>query len=111
MIIDESFWQKGLSGAREDDRPRLAIAGLNEELKDFPVRETLVRNGKRERVVSEQMTRELREITGQLQAALIAMPDGYVQRAALAAARLDRADCGRARLCFQSPFSRTKACG
>ena len=40
VIIDESFWQKGLSGAREDDRPRLAIAGLNEELKDFPVRET-----------------------------------------------------------------------
>ena len=40
VIIDESFWQKGLSGAREDDRPRLAIAGLNEELKDFPVRMT-----------------------------------------------------------------------
>ena len=39
VIIDESFWQKGLSGAREDDRPRLAIAGLNEELKDFPVRD------------------------------------------------------------------------
>ena len=38
VIIDESFWQKGLSGAREDDRPRLAIGGLNEELKDFPVR-------------------------------------------------------------------------
>ena len=72
VIIDESFWQKGLSGAREDDRPRLAIAGLNEELKDFPVRIRIVRNGKRERVVSEQMTRELREITGQLQAALTA---------------------------------------
>ena len=38
VIIDESFWQKGLSGAREDDRPRLAIAGLCEEFKDFPVR-------------------------------------------------------------------------
>ena len=97
VIIDESFWQKGLSGAREDDRPRLAIAGLNEELKDFPVRIRMVRNGKRERVVSEQMTQELREITGQLQAALTATPDGYVQRAALAAAGLDRADCGRAR--------------
>ena len=49
VIIDESFWQKGLSGAREDDRPRLAIAGLNEELKDFPVREKEYRrNSKRE---------------------------------------------------------------
>ena len=37
VIIDETFWQKGLSGAREDDRPRLAIAGLCEEFKDFPV--------------------------------------------------------------------------
>jgi hypothetical protein len=88
VIIDESFWQKGLSGAREDDRPRLAIAGLNEELKDFPVRVRMVRNGKRERMVSEPMTQELHEITGQLQAALTAAPDGYVRRAALKAAGL-----------------------
>ena len=95
VIIDESFWQKGLSGAREDDRPRLAIGGLNEELKDFPVWIRMVRNGKRERVVSEDMTQELREITGQLQAALTAAPDGYVQSAALEAAGLEA--CGRAR--------------
>ena len=37
VIIDEAFWQKGLSGAREDDRPRLAIAGICEEFKNFPV--------------------------------------------------------------------------
>jgi hypothetical protein len=91
VVIDESFWQKGLSGAREDDRPRLAIAGLNEELKDFPVRIRIVRNGKRERVVSERRTQELRELTGQLQAALTTMPDGYVQRATLEAARIGHA--------------------
>ena len=71
-----------------DDRPRLAIGGLNEELKDFPVWIRMVRSGKRERVVSEDMTQQLREITGRLQAALTAAPDGYVRRAALEAAGL-----------------------
>ena len=161
VIIDESFWQKGLSGAREDDRPRLAIAGICEEFKNFPVwvkagqeskpegkkvereaakveapkrkaskrearrrrkalkrgekalkygREALRRErrkpSKRERrelakrkrrelakrkVVSEELTQELREITGQAASrADAASPDGYVQRAALEAAGLSR---------------------
>jgi hypothetical protein len=50
VIIDEGFWQKGLSGAREDDRPRLAIGGLCEEFKDFPVRtKDFRRNSQHER--------------------------------------------------------------
>ena len=48
----------------------------------------MVLNGKRETVVSEQLTQELRKITGQLQVALTTMPDGYVQRAPLQAAVL-----------------------
>ena len=160
VIIDEAFWQKGLSGAREDDSPRLAIAGICEEFKNFPVwvkagqeskperkkvereaakveapkrkaskrearrrrkalkrgekalkygREALKRErrnpSKRERrelakrkrrelakrkVVSEELTQELREITGKLQAACAASPDGYVTRERLEAAGLNR---------------------
>ena len=42
-------------------------------------------------MVSEELTQELREITGKLQAACAASPDGYVTRAALEAAGLSRA--------------------
>ena len=67
VVADEGFWQDGITGTR------LAIAGLDHELKAFPVRYKGVSE-------VESWTNDLRKLIQQLQAALKAMPDGYVTR-------------------------------
>ena len=62
VIVDEGFWQKGLFGDNENDPVRLCIAGLAEELKDFPVTEKLP---DRPRAVSMRKTEELRDLPGE----------------------------------------------
>ena len=68
VVVDEGFWQDGITGTR------LAIAGLDHELKAFPVRDKGVSE------VDKLRPTHLRELIEQLQAALEAMPDGYVTR-------------------------------
>jgi hypothetical protein len=72
VIVDESFWQKGLVG-KNGEGFLLAIDRLDHELAEFPVRYKGVTE-------VESYTRDLRELIYQLQSALAAMPDGFVQR-------------------------------
>jgi hypothetical protein len=71
VVIDESFWQDGLSDAR------IAIAGLAHEVQAFPVRD----HGK----IIEDDTAHLKDLIARVQRAFDAMPDGYVQQAPLIA--------------------------
>lgn len=87
VIIDEGFWQKGLSGLAPT-KSRLNIATLAAELKDAPVRDEFD-------LVDVPGTVILRELTEQLQAALAQMPDGYVQRAPLVDAGFEPEDADR----------------
>ena len=74
VVIDESFWQDGLTDAR------IVIAGLAREVQDFPVRD----HGE----VLKDDTAHLKDLCAQVQCAFDAMPDGYVQRAPLIEAGL-----------------------
>jgi hypothetical protein len=71
VVIDESFWQDGLTDAR------IAIAGLAHEVQAFPVCD----HGK----VLEDDTAHLKDLIARVQRAFDAMPDGYVQQAPLIA--------------------------
>jgi hypothetical protein len=64
VVIDEAFWQDGITDAR------LAIGGLAHELQAFPVREG-------DKVLDDE-TAHLRDLIQRLQKALDASPDGYV---------------------------------
>ena len=68
VVIDEGFWQDGLT-----TKSRLVISSLADEVKEFPVRD---HNGGR----LDYETLHLCELIERVQQALEAMPDGYVQR-------------------------------
>jgi hypothetical protein len=73
VIIDEGF---SLKGTLQDPRQtRMKIAGLQDELTAYPVRE----HG----VILKDKTTRLRDTIEQLQAALIQMPDGRLTRQGL----------------------------
>ena len=67
VVADEAFWQDGVA------EMSLAIAGLDHELKAFPVRYKGVSE-------VESYTNDLRDLIQRLQRALATMPDGYVTR-------------------------------
>ena len=71
VIIDEAFWQAGLSTTT-----RLSIHGLADELDAFPV----VGHDRKKLDVE---TQHLDELLGRLISALADLPDGYVPRQAL----------------------------
>ena len=76
IIVDESFWQTGLT-----TKSSLVISSLADELKTFPVRYKGVSE-------IESWTDDLRKTIRQLQHALDQMPDGYVLRQPLVDAGL-----------------------
>lgn len=76
VVIDESFWQSGLSS------PKLAVDGLDAELEAFPVRD---HDGKR----NSDDTHHLADLIERLKSAVKASPVGeYLTKAVLLAAGL-----------------------
>jgi hypothetical protein len=79
VVLDESFWQSGLSHSK------LAVEGLGAELEAFPVR-----NGGEESAID---TEQLRSLIERLQQAVRALPTGeYVTKATLLTAGLRPGD-------------------
>ena len=93
VIVDESFWQDGISGVAA--KSRLVIDSLAHELKDAPVRD---KAGNRLDLDTEALLAKI-EL---LQSALEQMPDGYVQRQPLLDAGLETATAYEHGSCAQA---------
>ncbi len=89
VVIDEAFWQDGITDAR------IAISGLDHELVAFPVRDA---GGN----ANTDETTHLADLISRLQSGLDASPDGYVTKAAIAAAGLLPGDQYEAGSCAQA---------
>ena len=91
VVIDESFWQKGLTGIGKSSR--LIVDSLACELDEFPVR------SRRDFKKHSSNTDQLYDLIWRMQNAFGKMPDGYVTRQPLIdaglcpAELLSRSDC------------------
>lgn len=89
VVIDEAFWQDGITDAR------LAISGLAQEMSAFPVRDV---GG----AVNAYDTAHLADLISRLQRALEAAPDGYIARSAITEAGLLPGDYYESGSCAQA---------